>query len=245
MSDLSDPQMGELRTECCRVLGAHCIGCPKKAPIFNPLASPLSRAYYRAYFGAECEARVRQTDIALVDLMLPEAEIRAAFRKSAKPQVNWGMRRMDIRVMDQTNADKQQFDAFREFHKRVSGRTTRSYETWDIQYRMIVCGEAYAVMARFEDDLVAANLILTAGGAPYYGVGVYDRALMTAGVPCAHAPLWCAILYAKECEFKTFILGDVGKTGDEKLDNISAFKRGFATSIERGEWAEVVATAPA
>jgi hypothetical protein len=179
------------------------------------------------------------TETAVVDLKLDVAALRAALRKSYKSLVNWGSRNLDMELIDQANAGRTPFLAFRDFHRAVSGRATRSDETWEIQFEMIRAGEAYAVLGRRDGRLVSASLIQHSSVQAYYGVGVYDRELMAQRVPVAHGTMFHAILHARQLGLSTFVLGDVGATGDEKADNIARFKRGFATAIEPSSWMEM------
>jgi len=57
--------------------------------------------------------------------------------------------------------------------------------------------------------------------AAYYGIGCSLEGVNS------HAIIWQAILHAKELGCKTFEMGEQVWTGDEKLINISKFKRGF------------------
>lgn len=181
---------------------------------------------------------IHAVDTALVDLALEPAAIKAGLRKSYKSLVNWGQRHLELRFIDRVRADREAFLAFREFHRKVSGRSTRSDETWEIQFEMILQGEAFALLGYYKARLVSANLVQHSDSEAYYGVGVYDREMMAERLPVAHGPLFSAILRAREIGLKRFVLGDASDSDDEKLANIARFKRGFATAIETGGWME-------
>jgi hypothetical protein len=192
-----------------------------------------------AFRGDASLGSVHATDTAVVDLGLDAAAIKANLRKSYKSLVNWGLRNLELKVLDRERADKDAYLEFREFHRAVAGRSTRSDETWEIQFEMIRQGEAYAVLGYRDARLVSANLLQHSASEVYYGVGVYDRALMAQRVPLAHGPLFHAILHARSLGLRKFVLGDATETEDAKLGNIARFKRGFATAIEHGGWAQL------
>jgi hypothetical protein len=109
---------------------------------------------------------------------------------------------------------------FRKLHIEVSGRETRSPKTWGIQASMILHGEAFAMM-RYDNGLTAAAFFNYNEHICYYSVGCSVEGTSS------HALVWEAILYAKELGCKKFDLGQQVFAGDEKLVNISKFKRGF------------------
>ena len=219
------------------------------AALMQSLAEAASRAGCRslkldqrevgAFSGNARLGPVQTTATAVVDLARDAAAIKAALRKSYKSLVNWGLNNLELRVLDAQRANRDAFLAFRDFHRAVSGRSTRSDETWEIQFEMIRHGEAYAVLGSRDSRLVSANLVQHSASEAYYGVGVYDREMMAQRVPLAHGPLFHSILHAREIGLRKFVLGDVGASPDEKLGNIARFKRGFATAIEPGGWAHL------
>lgn len=182
-------------------------------------------------------------EVAWADLSLPESGLRGAMRKSYKSLVNWGLRHMTFTLVDRSRPDQDAFREMRDFHRTVAGRATRSDRTWDLQFEMIQAGEAYALLGRLEGRLAAATYVSHGSRIACYGVGVYDRALMGAGTPVGHASLFRAILHARGLGLREFHLGEVGTTGDGKLDNIALFKKGFATGI-RAEPRVEIALAP-
>ena len=183
-----------------------------------------------ARFGGTVQKR-EQGEIAVTDLAATEAEIRSHLRKSYKSLVNWGLRNLELSLIDRDNPDYAAFCEMREFHRAVAGRATRSDQTWELQFEMIRAGESYAVLGRLAGRLVAASLVSHGSRAAYYGVGIYDRALMADGKPVGHASVFRAILHARSLGLREFMLGEVTATGEQKADNIALFKKGFATRV--------------
>lgn len=169
--------------------------------------------------------------LAIADLDAPEQALRAGLRKSYKSLVNWGMRNLEASVLDRANPDYAAFCEARDLHRAVAGRSTRSDATWNLQFEMIAQGQAFAVLSRMAGRLVAASLVIHGERAAYYGVGIYDRALMAEGKPVSHASVFRAMLHARASGLRTFLLGDVTPQADNKLDNIAMFKKGFASRV--------------
>lgn len=181
-----------------------------------------------AYFG---EMQHKTLHTCMVDLSLSEEQIFSNIRKSYKSLVNWGKRELQIRIMTKANADAEFYELVKQFHIQVAGRKTRSDETWSKHYESICAGEAYLVAAYFRDALASVAIILHGTDEAFYGVGINDRNLMEE-FPVGHFPLLSAILYAKSIGLKRFNLNEIDPAGtDEKVDNISGFKKGFSKTL--------------
>lgn len=176
---------------------------------------------------------ITHSEIAYVNLAQSIEDIKKNIRKSYKSLVNWGLKNFDIQVINQTNADIHHFYQFMNFHREVAGRATRNDITWDIQYDMIKKGEAFALIAYLDKKMVSAMLVMHNQTEAYYGVGVYDRALMAEGKPLAHGLLFKAIEICKSIGLQKFILGDVSGTHSAKEENIAKFKSGFTSTFFR------------
>ncbi len=176
------------------------------------------------------DVKITESSIAYVDLDLSMVEIKRNVRKSYKSLINWGLKNIDISIIDQDNQDYNAFHEFMYFHHKVSGKVTRSDESWDIQYQMVCEGEAFVLLGYMQTMLVSASLVVHSKSEAYYGVGVYDRELMSRGVALAHGLLFKAIEIAKNMNLKNFILGDVSTFNTPKDESIAKFKLGFTKS---------------
>lgn len=168
----------------------------------------------------------------LIDLHQDEATIHSNLRKSYKSLVNQGDREIDFITIDQNNPDKEKFDAFREFHKKIAGRATRPIESWDAQFDMIKAGCAELIMGEMAPHgLVSAAFCIDHGNTTHYGVAVYDRDLFEK--PLGHASVYKSILSAKERGQDIFSLGKIFQkdTVSDKEFNIGAFKKGFCDKL--------------
>lgn len=170
--------------------------------------------------------------IAYVDLRQSVEEIRRQLRKSYRSLINWGLRELEFRIVDHGNADLGTFLELRDFHRRVAGRSTRSDRTWELQFELIRQRGAFALLASHLGMLVSGTLILHSTSRAYYGVGVYDRALMSQGKPMAHAAIFKSILHCRDIGLTRFDLGETGPVEDPKLAGIRRFKAGFSDLSE-------------
>ena len=168
-----------------------------------------------------------------VDLSMSVDEIRGYIRKSYRPLVSSGMRSWTVSVMDQY--DEVTWNKFRELHKNVAGRVTRTIETWNIQHEAIRSGNAFLIYVSGTDG------IMVGGGyfdmSKYecnYSVGSYNKELFDQ--PLGHMIQYQAILTAKEKGRKMYYIGERFYKEDlphipEKRVQISHFKQGFSTNI--------------
>jgi hypothetical protein len=154
-------------------------------------------------------------------------------RKSYRSLINWGEKNLDVKVFSSDNCLFEDVQRMMQFHIEVSGRVTRSEDTWRLQYDQIRSKYAFMIQAYYEKKLVASNLIMIGGRQAYYAVGVYDRQQMAMKRPMSHYPIWRAILEAKNYGCISFLLGSVNNDEDisDKEINIAMLKDGFASSI--------------
>jgi hypothetical protein len=146
----------------------------------------------------------------VIDLTLPLPVLHSEMRKSYQNLAN--------RYRPVLSFFPSDLDVFRQLHKDVCGRQTRSDETWNAQKRMMDAGEAFIVHSPSWDS---AGLFLHDKKYCYYGVG---KSLEGAA---SHPILWKAICQAKLLGCTEFELGEQVFDGDTKAVGISTFKRGF------------------
>ncbi len=168
-----------------------------------------------------------------VDLSMSIKEIRSFIRKSFRPLVSSGLKTWNVIVMDEYCQNT--WEEFRELHKTVAGRVTRSIETWNIQSEAIKSGNAFLVYVTGSDDvMVGGGYFDMSEYECNYSVGAYNRSL--SDQPLGHMIQYQAILTAKEKGRKLYYLGD--RFYKENLPNISEkrvqisnFQQGFSTKI--------------
>jgi len=180
----------------------------------------------------------------MIDLSETEEQLHQKLRKSFKSLVNWGNNNLAIKIFDENTITPSDIEKFRLLHLKVAGRQTRSQESWDVQYDMVVNKEAFLMLGDLNNELATGVFMYISKRLCYYGTSVSRRELFDK--PMSHGLLWKSIVYAKNKGCKYFELGeqvyprqankvsygvyeDVSRiyAPDEKALNIATFKRGF------------------
>jgi hypothetical protein len=162
-----------------------------------------------------------------------EAGLRRALRKSFRSLVNWGRNNLTMTYVNAANPDPDQFAAYRQFHFKVAGRSTRPEASWTAMFDWIAAGGGELALGRLDTgDLVAGSLVMDGTNTAYYSSGVYDRERFDK--PLAHFPLYDAILRSGLRGMKRFDVGEIPQVGTAtaKEFNIGYFKRGFVSEIK-------------
>ena len=168
-----------------------------------------------------------------LDLSPSMAEIKATFRKSYKALVTSGGKLWKIWVA--TAADPDPWDEFRLLHRTVSGRVTRSEESWRFQHDAIASGDAFFVrLSDAEGKMVGGGLFHTTAHEGLYAIGAYDRTLFDK--PLGHVVQYHAIEEMKRRGVRWYKLGIRYYPGDTPLPSdkemaISNFKQGFSSHL--------------
>lgn len=172
----------------------------------------------------------------MIDLTQPEDKLRAALTKTVRWSINWGMKTLDIRVLDRATITASDMAAFRDLHIEVAGRETRTPKTWDRQLEIVKAGGGFVVLGYIADTLVTAALFLTSPRHCFYGVSASKRELFDK--PIGHAVIWSAMLKAKSEGIGLFEMGEqrfpklATPPPSDKEIGISFFKRSFGGDTE-------------
>lgn len=176
--------------------------------------------------------------LAIADLTASEAELRGGLRKSYRSLVNWGLKTLRFQTVTAESFDAGAFEAFRQFHIQTAGRETRGLRSWELQAEMIKANRAELLLSYLDEDkLVGASFFLDTSETTTYGVGVYERSLFEK--PLSHAPIFMAMLRAKERGQRRFVIGDVppAKSPRDKEFSVGWFKSGFTANLTVGlDW---------
>jgi FemAB family protein len=167
-----------------------------------------------------------------VDLTLDMANIKAKFRKSYKSLIPEGMRIWKVGVLSE--ASPELWDSFRMLHLKVSGRATRTIETWDLQHQTIASGQAFLIyLHNVEGEMVGGGYFSVTRDQGAYNVGAYDRTLFAQ--PVGHVIQYLAIEEMKVRGLRWYKIGqryyaqEDGVT--EKQVTISEFMQGFNSHL--------------
>lgn len=171
----------------------------------------------------------------LIDLTLSEDEILRNVRSSYRSLINWGKKNLNIKIFDESSVTEADFQKLIDLHIKSAGKLTRDLGTWKIQYDMIKSGEAYLLVAEYENSPVTAIYTLKDSAKAFYAVGASDRSLMEKNLPLSHWPIICSAFHAKSLGLTSYSMGvfnEVHLTRDPKWDNIIKFKKGFCSLIQ-------------
>lgn len=190
--------------------------------------------WYQQWLTLGSEVQVRH-DL-YVHLEPSMADIRTGFRKSYKPLISVGLRSWEVHVLDSAEGMEANWPAFVELHREVAGRVTRPAETWELQRRMILAGEALLIHLVDPADgrMVGGGFFQMTRDEALYSVAAYDRTLFDK--PLGHVVQARAIECFKALGQRWYRLGERSFPGDrpaptDKELAIAAFKQGFASHL--------------
>jgi FemAB family protein len=127
------------------------------------------------------------------------------------------------------------WNEFRNLHKHVSGRVTRSEVTGSLQYEAVVNGTAFLIYLRNEQSkIIGGQLFYLSSYESVYAVGIYNRAFFDK--PLGHVVQLLAISRLKTLGVRRHKLGTRTYTSDFQAPSnkelaITEFKRGFMSHI--------------
>lgn len=186
--------------------------------------------------GGRC---VKMTHYLYADMNLSMDEIQAKMRRTNKYSIAQGEKEYITSIYDDSSGDiSEVMEEFRCFHIMVSGRETRSSETWEMQKLCIEhgsrkIGHSFVIFIKDRDThtLVGAALFDATPSCAYYCVAVYDRSRFSK--PVGHVVQAIAMLKLKEYGVRWYELGERPYMADnavtKKLLDIGLYKEGFAT----------------
>ena len=168
-----------------------------------------------------------------IDLRQELVEIKKNFRKSYKSLVVSGLRLWTVGVLDSICDNI--WEDFKRLHLQVSGRVTRSDETWAIQHQHIKAKRAFLVWLKDSyGKMVGGGFFNYTNMEGAYAVGAYDRSLFDK--PLGHVVQYRAIEELKKRNVRWYKIGDRPYTSDvptptAKEISIGEFKNGFAMHV--------------
>lgn len=195
-----------------------CNGRPEKQNVEKYLSENLVENRFQEIFWLNLE---RNMD-----------EIYSGFRKSYRPLIRKYLNDFTSSVYDKENCKDLDsvWQEFKDFHKELSGSSTRSDKSWDIQKKNIVIGEAILIKVSYNRD-VFLNGFAYIDVNEYmgnYSVAAYPRNVSK--IPVGHIAQYHVIRYLTETKRKWYRLGmfyNDKNCYDNKLIAISNFKKGF------------------
>jgi FemAB family protein len=160
-------------------------------------------------------------------------KIFANFKDSTRRDVNKGLELFHIEVLD-AEGGANNLERLRDLHELVSGRVTRESITWELQAQNLLNDRALLILCKenISRELISGSYFEFNELEASYGVSATNRDYFK--TPVNHAMQWKAIEYFNSRDIEFYRLGKRHNTGveDLKLQNISKFKRKFASHFE-------------
>lgn len=165
------------------------------------------------------------------NLKMGLATYKQNIRRRYKSLISKGEKIWEVDVL--RIADQDVWDEYRALHLEVSGRITRSLDSWQKQFAAIQKEKAFLVYLRDEHRrMVGGGYFQVSRDEAIYAVGAYDRSLFP--LPLGHVVQFRAVQEMMESGISWYRLGDrpftnIQKQPDAKHLSIADFKQGFAT----------------
>ena len=160
-------------------------------------------------------------------------KIKSLYRKSYKSLINNSKKKLKVKVL-KTN-DKDKYSNFKELHKFVSGRQTRSDKSWELNFLEIRNSNSYLFyIENDEDKMIGGSIINCTNNEAYYAIGAYDKSFFKE-YSVSHLIQDFIIDFLCKKNFKWYNLGEydpISYKNDKKLHDISKFKMGFGTNLK-------------
>ena len=142
---------------------------------------------------------------------------------------------MNYEIIDKINYKKNEILNMRKMHIQVSGRETRSKESWIQNEKMILDGNGFIVKAVYKNKPISYSFFFYNNRTCRYFSSCTLREYFKIIKNITHKSLWYAILYAKK-NSNYFYVGSSTvfskKPLSEKELNIEKFKKQFSSKSE-------------
>ena len=144
----------------------------------------------------------------IINLEKSEDEILKKFKSNLRYEINKTSKNKDVQVIiiDKDNYTKNFILDMMQTHISVSGRQTRSKDTWLINEKMILQNQGFLSVVYYKSKAVSYSFFFHNNYSIYYFSSVTLREYFKiSGI--SHLSLWKAICYAKKIKIKEFNLG--------------------------------------
>lgn len=171
----------------------------------------------------------------ICDLRLDLDEIKKSLSKSTRYDIRQGEKHFSLDIYG-SNMLQEDWQEFRELHREVSGRETRSRDSWDLQFENLKSDNATFVSARYgtSNKLVGGMYVDRSKLDALYSVAATDRNFFEMGIGVNHAMQWKLIEFLKGIGVEKYVVGyrEMSGTKSQKVQNIDLFKSKFGTREE-------------
>lgn len=158
-------------------------------------------------------------------------EIKSHFSKGHKHSINKKFLELSYKIIDHTNYNNEMFDMMK-LHEYVSGRSTRSKETWVFNEKMIVNKKGFLISVSFREEIISYSFFYCNKNYSEFFSSCTKREYFKKFNNITHKSIFLAIEYLKNRKFKYFTLGETKilyseNPSSKKINNIRTFRSSF------------------
>ena len=158
--------------------------------------------------------------------------IQRKFSKGHRSALKINYENLSYELFDFKNYKKNQIFEMMDLHEKVSGKKTRSKETWEINEKMILSKKGLLIRVKENSRLISYAFIFFNKNSSIYFSSCTMRDIFKLYKNITHKIIWESIKYLKSANCKNFHLGTTKslyskKEIDEKSKNIDLFKSSF------------------
>ncbi len=166
-----------------------------------------------------------------IDLNIDIKFIKNQFSKGHKHLINRKFLELNYKIIDYKNYNNEIFDMMK-LHKYVSGRSTRSRDTWVLNEQMIVNKKGFLISVSLGKEIISYSFFYCYNNYSEYFSSCTKRDYFKKFNNINHKSIYLAIEYLKKRKFKYFTMGETKNLYSEnpfsvKEKNIHKFKSSF------------------
>ena len=165
-----------------------------------------------------------------IDLSLKKDQIKSNFSSNHRNEISKNYLNSTFEIIDYKNYKKDTIFEMMELHKHVSGRQTRSIESWKQNEKMILEKKGFITKVKLDNKVISFSFFYHNNFTCIYSSSVGLREYYKVVRNMHHKSLWLAINYAKKyCNY--FYIGPITiyskENISEKEKNLQKFKNKF------------------
>jgi len=166
-----------------------------------------------------------------IELNADIQEIKSQFSKGHKHSINKKFLELTYKIIDHKNYNNEIFDMMK-LHEHVSGRSTRSKETWVFNEKMITNKKGFLISVSFGEEIISYSFFYCNNNYSELFSSCTKRKYFKKFNNITHKSIFLAIEYLKNRKFKYFTLGETKilyseNPSSKKLNNIRTFRSSF------------------
>lgn len=166
-----------------------------------------------------------------IDLSENIETIKSRFSSNLRNEINRNYENTKYEIVDKNNYEMNEIFKMMKFHIKVSGRQTRSDETWKINEDMLLNDQGFLTRIKYKNDVISYSFFCHDKYTCNYLSSVGERDHYKIIRNMHHKSLWMAINHSKKSNCKYFFVGPITLYSKEEISkkekNIENFKSKF------------------